>query len=100
MVAYLYVNIDVTDAASFEAYRAQAPATIAAFGGRYLARGGTGRRLEGDIVARRQVLLEFPDMAALEAWYGSDAYRPLLELRQRCSTGDVMAFEGVPPPAS
>jgi uncharacterized protein (DUF1330 family) len=95
MAAYLYVNIEVTDAAGFEAYRKEVPATIARFGGRYLARGGPGQRLEGDLQARRQVLLEFPDMDALQAWYGSEAYRPLLELRQRCSTGEVMAFEGV-----
>ena len=95
MAAYLYVNIEVTDPAGFEAYRAQVPVTIERFGGRYLARGGPGTRLEGDLPARRQVLLEFPDMAALEAWYGSADYRPLLELRQRASTGEVMAFEGV-----
>jgi uncharacterized protein (DUF1330 family) len=95
VVAYLYVNIEVTDPRRFEVYRAKVPATIEAFGGRYLARGGPGTRLEGDLPARRQVLLEFPDMAALQAWYGSDEYRPLLELRQRCSTGEVMAFEGV-----
>jgi uncharacterized protein (DUF1330 family) len=94
MVAYIYVNIEVTDGPGFEAYRAQVPATIAAFGGRYLARGGAGERLEGDLPARRQVLLEFPDMAALKAWYASDEYRPLLELRQRTSTAEVMAFEG------
>jgi len=95
MVAYLYVNIDVTDAAGFEAYRKEVPATIARFGGRYLARGGPGTRLEGDMPVRRQVLLEFPDMAALEAWYGSDEYRPLLALRQASSTAELMAFEGV-----
>ncbi|HEX5264347.1 MAG TPA: DUF1330 domain-containing protein [Phenylobacterium sp.] len=95
MAAYLYVNIEVTDAAGFEAYRAQVLATIEQFGGRYLARGGPGTRLEGDLEARRQVLLEFPDMAALEAWYGSDAYRPLLDLRKATSRGEVMAFEGV-----
>jgi len=95
MAAYLYVNLEVTDAAGFEAYRAKVPATIAKFGGRYLARGGPGVRLEGDLVARRQVLLEFPDMAALEAWYGSEDYRPLLDLRKATSRGEVMAFEGV-----
>jgi uncharacterized protein (DUF1330 family) len=95
MVAYIYVNIEVTDPAGFEAYRAKVSDTIARFGGRYLARGGAGERLEGDLPARRQVLLEFPDMAALKAWYGSDDYRPLLELRKATSTGEVMAFEGV-----
>ena len=97
MTAFLYVNIEITDPAGFEPYGAQVPSTIARFGGRYLARGGPGQRLEGDMPLRRQVLLEFPDMAALQAWYGSEEYRPLLEIRQRCSIGDVVAFEGVAP---
>jgi uncharacterized protein (DUF1330 family) len=95
MAAYVYVNIEVTDPAGFEAYRAKVSDAIAKFGGRYLARGGAGERLEGDLPARRQVLVEFPDMATLKAWYGSDDYRPLLALRQASSTADVMAFEGV-----
>ncbi len=95
MPAYLYVNIEVTDAAGFEAYGAQVPAMIERFGGRYLARGSLGLRLEGDLEARRQVLLEFPDMASLQAWYGSDEYRPMLALRRSASIGEVMAFEGV-----
>jgi len=99
MAAYIYVNLDVTDPAGMEAYRAEVPATIARFGGRYLARGGAAERLEGDLPLRRQVLLEFPDMATLRAWYDSDEYRPLRDLRQRCGSAEVMAFEGVPPQA-
>ena len=99
MAAYLYVNIDVTEVEGFEAYRRQVPASIARFGGRYLARGGLATRLEGDMTLRRQVLLEFPDMAALAAWYESDDYRPLRDLRQACSVADVVAIDGGAAPA-
>ncbi len=95
MAAYIYVNLDVTDPAGMAAYRAEVPATIAKFGGRYLARGGAAERLEGEQPLHRQVLLEFPDMAALKAWYDSDAYRPLKDLRQRCGSAEVVAFEGL-----
>jgi uncharacterized protein (DUF1330 family) len=62
MPAYFIAEIDVQDAAAFEAYRAQVPATIARYGGRYLARGGKTETLEGDWCPPRIVLLEFPSM--------------------------------------
>ena len=40
MPAYLVVNIDVQDPERYALYRAMVPATLAVFGGRYLARGG------------------------------------------------------------
>ena len=44
---------------------------------------------------KRMVILEFPDMAQLEAWYQSPEYRPLLELRQRTANSTLVAVEGV-----
>ena len=69
MAAYLYVDIEVSDPAAYEDYRRQAPALIAAHDGRYLVRGGAARALEGNHVPHRQVILEFPDMAHLQAFY-------------------------------
>jgi uncharacterized protein (DUF1330 family) len=40
MAAYLIADVDVTDAAAFEEYRREVPASEAPFGGHYLARGG------------------------------------------------------------
>ncbi len=40
MPAYVIADLEVTDPAGFEEYRKGVPATIAAYGGRYLARGG------------------------------------------------------------
>ena len=56
---------------------------IAAHGGRYLTKGGSHQLLE---VTRRPpdrvVIIEFPDMAALQAWYRSPDYQPLIAVRQ------------------
>ncbi len=49
MPAYVILNIDVSDPDLFEAYKQLAPATIAAYGGKYLARGGKAEALEGDL---------------------------------------------------
>jgi uncharacterized protein (DUF1330 family) len=95
MPAYLYGNIEVTDPALYEQYRAQVPALIAAHGGRYLVRGGAAQRLEGDVPVQRQVILEFPTMAALKGFYESPGYAPLIALRQRAARGSLVAVEGV-----
>lgn len=95
MAAYLYGNIEITDPQLYEQYRARVPAVIAAHGGRYLVRGGAVTPLEGDTPAHRQVILEFPSMARLQAFYESADYAPLLALRQRAARGSLVAVEGI-----
>ena len=96
MSAYLFANVEVTDAAGYEQYRQRISATIEAFGGRYLVRGGATEVLEGAFTPRRLVILEFPDMAQLRAWYQSPEYQPLSELRKKTTTSTLVAIEGVP----
>lgn len=96
MAAYLLAEIEVTDPVGFEAYRRDVPALIAQFGGRYLARGGEAEVLQGARPLRRTVLLEFPDMATLRAFYHSPEYLPLLDLRRRSTHSEVLIFDGVP----
>jgi uncharacterized protein (DUF1330 family) len=43
MSAYVISEVDVKDAAGFEAYRTIAAKAIAHYGGRYLVRGGAAR---------------------------------------------------------
>ena len=95
MPAYLFANVEVTDPAGYEQYRQRVSATIEAFGGRYLVRGGATEVLEGDWSPNRLVILEFADMARLKAWYQSPEYQPLIELRQRTSASTLVAVEGV-----
>lgn len=97
MAAYLYGNITIHDPALYEQYRAQVPALIAAHGGRYLVRGGAVEVLEGDGQVARQVILEFPDMAALKAFYNAPEYTVVKAIRQRAATGTLVAIEGYLP---
>ncbi len=94
MSAYLFVNLEITDPAGFDAYRKAVSATITAYGGRYLTRGGATEVLEGDWKPKRVVILEFPDVARLKAWYDSPEYRPLIDLRKRTATTDMVILEG------
>lgn len=95
MAAYIFASVEITDLTAYEEYRKQVPAVIAAYGGRYLVRGGAALRLEGDAAVNRLVILEFPDMARLKAFYDSAEYRPLLAIRQRAARSNLLAIEGV-----
>ena len=95
MAAYIYADVEVTDAEAYETYRHQVPALIAAHGGRYLVRGGACEVLEGDRQPQRQVILEFPDMAALKSFYRSPEYATLIAVRRGATTSHLFAIEGV-----
>lgn len=92
---YVVVELDVTDPALFEQYRQKVPETIAAYGGRYLVRGGEAVRLEGDRPLRRNVILEFDSPQRAREWYDSEQYRPLKDLRFRSSKADAFLLTGV-----
>jgi uncharacterized protein (DUF1330 family) len=96
MPAYVIVNIDVTDPAPYEEYKRLAPPSIAAHGGRYLARGGAVHVLEGDWSPKRLVVLEFPTAAKAKAWWDSSDYAAARRLRQSCSSAEMVVVEGLP----
>jgi uncharacterized protein (DUF1330 family) len=94
MPAYLIADITIQKPEVYAEYRKQVPATVEKHGGRFLSRGGAHETLEGDWRPSRVVVIEFPDMAAAKAWYGSPEYTPLIKLRQSASAGSVILVEG------
>jgi uncharacterized protein (DUF1330 family) len=95
MAAYWIGQHTITDAARFDDYLRQVKPMIERQGGRYLTRAGAHEVLEGDWRPNRVVIVEFPDMAALKAWYGSPEYRPLIALRRSAATDLLIAVEGI-----
>jgi uncharacterized protein (DUF1330 family) len=94
MPAYVIVETDVTDPEQYERYKAAAADTVAAAGGRYLARGGELAVLEGDWRPSRLVVLEFEDLAAAKRWYDSERYREARRLRQGAARLRLVAVQG------
>jgi uncharacterized protein (DUF1330 family) len=98
MPAYYIAEHIITDAAKFEEYRVKVGPMIARHGGRYLTKGGSHKMPEGGHwKPERVVIIEFPDMDRLDAWYNSAEYQPLFALRKE-STGEldmVITLEGV-----
>jgi uncharacterized protein (DUF1330 family) len=95
MAAYLIAEHKITDPAKFEEYRTRVAPMIARFGGRYLTKGGSHSILEkGYWHPDRVVIIEFPDMAALNAWYNSPEYQPLIALRQGAALDQMITIDG------
>lgn len=95
MPAYILANVDVTDPEAYAEYRKGVGASLEPFGGRFLVRAGKAEALEGALVPKRVVVIEFPDYERAKAWWDSPGYRELRALRQRASRGDLIVVEGV-----
>ncbi len=94
MAAYVFVEIEVTDPATYEEYRKQVLPVVAKYGGKFIVRGGKVETLEGGWAPKRFVALEFPSLEQARQWYHSPEYAPLVELRQKASRGKLILVEG------
>ena len=95
MAAYLVVEITVKDAETYERYKQLVPPTIAAYGGRYVIRGGKTETLEGTWQPKRFAMLEFPSAEQARAWWASPEYAPAKALRQASASTEMILVEGV-----
>jgi uncharacterized protein (DUF1330 family) len=94
MPAYFVAEVDVTNPAEYEKYRPLAGASIAQYGGRFIARGGKAELIEGSPEPKRVVIIEFADVAAAKRWYNSPEYQAALPLRLANSRGRAFIVEG------
>lgn len=93
---YWFVNIEVTDAETYEGYKAAASAAVAAHGGRYLVRGDAEMRIcEGEMFPR-PVVIEFDSVEAAQTCYNSAAYQAAMQIRQRSAKSRFAIVSGVP----
>ena len=97
MPAYVINDMEITDPQRFEEYKRLSPPTVAAYGGRFLARGGEVTPLEGGWQPRRLVMLEFPSVDQAQAWLNSPEYAPARRLRQLSANSRMVVIEGTLP---
>ncbi len=95
--AYVINDMEVTDPVAFEKYRQLSPPTVAQYGGRFLARGGATRTLEGSWSPKRLVILEFDSVQRACAWLESPEYAPVRALRERAARSNIIVTEGLAP---
>jgi uncharacterized protein (DUF1330 family) len=95
MSAYVIVQVEIHDPETYERYKELAPPAIAAYGGRYIARGGATETFEGSWSASRLVILEFPSMQAARDWWKSPEYAEAKALRQAAAHTEMLAVTGL-----
>jgi len=95
MAAYVISEVELLDETQGRRYRELAAASIARHGGRYLARGAAPVVAEGDWPANcRLVIVEFPTMERLQAWYTSADYAEALAVRQTALDRRLLFVDG------
>ncbi len=95
MAVYAVVNIRVSDPDRYAEYAEKASATIAHYGGKYLARGGAVEVLEGEWDPKRLVILEFESIERFYEWYNSPEYAPLKQIRSEATVTEYVIVEGL-----
>jgi len=98
MAAYVIVEIEIQDRENYARYMALVPPTLAAYGGRYLARGGNVQTLEGGWSPKRIVLLEFDSAQRARAWWSAPEFAHIKRLRQTSASTRMIVVEGLSDP--
>ena len=95
MTAYIIAFVDIHDRTRYaQEYVPAITGTLEPYGGRILASSDEARTLEGTVPSGRIVIIEFPDLDRAHRWYASDAYAPLLSLRESIATTSLVALPG------
>lgn len=95
MSAYIILRITVTDPDKLKAYQNIAPGIIERYNGKIRVRGGEVTSLEGPEENRRVVMIEFPNQEEAKAFYASDAYERVIEMRKGAAVFEAIAVDGV-----
>src|ERR1700687_2682784 len=95
VAAYIIVDVKINDPFVYAEYMKLTPACIAAYGGRFVVRGGKHETLEGEWSPGRVVVLEFESAARAKEWWSSTAYAPAKALRQKSADTKMIVVDGV-----
>lgn len=95
MSVYAVALITIRDRESYGNYEQGFMAIFEGTGGKLLAVDEAPHVLEGEWPWTRTVLLEFPDQAALDAWYRSDAYQALARHRFAASDAAIAVVKSL-----
>jgi uncharacterized protein (DUF1330 family) len=97
MPAYLIAEHTMAAPSKFEEHRVKVGPLVAKHGGRYITKGGSHVVPEQDNAVwqpGRVVIVEFPDMASLHAWYSTPEYQPLIALRRESARDMLITLKG------
>jgi uncharacterized protein (DUF1330 family) len=94
MSAFIVSRIKVHDQGLMASYIAGSVALAAGFGARYRARTDQVTAADGTFDGGRVVIIEFPNLSALQSFWDSAEYQELRKLRLAAAAGDVWILPG------
>jgi uncharacterized protein (DUF1330 family) len=95
MSAYVIVDVEINNHEDYEEYKKLTPASITAYDGSFIVRGGASQVLEGDWTPGRIVVLEFPNVDRAKQWWNSAEYAAAKSIRHRTAKTRMIVVEGV-----
>ena len=95
MTAYVVAVVNIKDPDQYQKYAVLAPAAVAKYRGKFLARGGINTVLEGGLGANRVVVTEFPSAEQAKAFYHSNEYQSARKNRIGAADFTMMLVDGV-----
>lgn len=94
MTAYVIADVPVTKPEHYEAYRRLSSLAMNAYDAKILVRGGKTKRVAGREPGRTEVM-QFPNMAAAQAFCDSWQYHRALNARGGAAEMNLIIVEGV-----
>jgi uncharacterized protein (DUF1330 family) len=82
--AYVITHTEVIDQAAFNEFSSKTPASMQAFGGKFLIRGGKVIASVGE-APKRVIVVAFDSMDKAQAWRDSPSWKELLPLRAKAT---------------
>ena len=95
MSGFAIFNIDIKRPKEYKEYVKKVKPIAESYGGEYIVRGGENTIVEGNWAYPRTVVIKFPSYEKALEWYNSDLYKPVKELRQKNSEGNLIIIKGV-----
>lgn len=94
MTAFVLVTATFKDKDKFQEYAKLAGPTLASHGGEPVLRGKFVKVIAGEANPHEfSVALKFPDLAAIDAWYGSTEYQAIIPVRDAGADVNFTVYE-------
>lgn len=90
--AYVVGHITVKDSHKWDQYRSAVPATLTPWRAELVFRARQAAALAGELAHADMVVIRFPDLAAVEGWYSSNAYQALIPLREQAADVVLLSY--------
>lgn len=96
MTVYIVALIHIHNREAYKDYEAGFMDIFQQYQGKMLAVDDAPITLEGEWPYSRTVLIQFPDRSAQDAWYSSDEYQTLMQLRTAASVASIAVLSAPP----